>query len=219
MNMADNNKHISDLDVGQTVEKTVETPSQSSVLVRTRVALATWLLALSIGAPTTAQAETTGPVLSSKTASGKDATPTTQDGREFAKLTDKEVDELSRPELKKYYAWKEAKLDTTIANLDKNNTALDKKIGQLDQKSSQLDQKSSQLDQKSSQLDKAIIAANLELGIKASQSIKPLLAQYKEWKKPTVSADLRDTISKIARWELPPPGMQALAQELVTYFA
>ena len=38
----------------------------------------------------------------------------TKDGREFGKLTEKEVDGLERSEKKAYYAWKNAQLDATV---------------------------------------------------------------------------------------------------------
>jgi len=43
----------------------------------------------------------------------------TNDGRDFGKLTEKEVDGLSRPEKKAYYAWIDAKLIKTTGLADK----------------------------------------------------------------------------------------------------
>ncbi len=212
MNMADNQNNILDLSAGQSVEKTAETPSQSSVLVRTRIALATWLLALSIGAPTTAQAGPTGPMLSPQSTSGGDSSPMTQDGRQFTKLTEAEVDKLSDAEFAQYNKWQVAQKTAKIL-------AKQEEWRQLDSTISAQIESWKQLDKKIEQVDKALLASKLELWIKASQSIKPLLAQYKEWKKPVISTDLKDAIAKIASWDLPPPGMRALAQELVTYFA
>ena len=42
----------------------------------------------------------------------------TKDGREFAKLSEADVDGLSRAEKKDYYAWKNAQLDQAVVSLD-----------------------------------------------------------------------------------------------------
>ena len=52
----------------------------------------------------------------------------TKDGREFGKLTEKEVDGLERSEKKAYYAWKNAQLDATVIAQQERNVQLDAKI-------------------------------------------------------------------------------------------
>ncbi len=119
-----------------------------------------------------------------------DDSPITKDGRDFIKLSEEDVDALSDDEFDSYQKWK---IKVKIA-------------------------KGERLDAKAEQLDKDIAALQRELGIKASQSIQPLLADYKDGKTPSVSQELREVIIQIANGELPPANMRSQAQELVKYF-
>lgn len=64
--------------------------------------------------------------------------PKTADGREFSKLTETEVDALSRPEKKTFYSWKNSQLDATHNRLTIENKQLDEKNKQLDEKNKEL---------------------------------------------------------------------------------
>ena len=89
--------------------------------MRVSTALAAGLLALSMNASaqTNQEVKHTHPSTPSTSAiasadEGVGYGQMTKDGREFGKLTEKEVDGLERGEKKVYYAWKNAQLDATV---------------------------------------------------------------------------------------------------------
>lgn len=214
MNMTQLNNQ-SDILVAQ-VDTPPQADNKSDIVTRTRSALAMGLLALSINGTAIAQdKETTTSVTKETiiTGVGKPNSPKTKDGREYTKLTEKEVDELSRPEKKEYYKWKEAQLDAkanTIAQL------ADKEW----EKAIALQEANMKLETKIADINNKIMAGKLEMWTKASQSIVPLLERVDKWEKSIkIDPDLKEAIIMIAAGKLPPPGMQENAKKLIPFLA
>lgn len=136
---------------------------------------------------------------------------TTADGSLFTGLTEADVDALPDDEFDRYQKGtteaKSAALVLATATLGQEKTEI-----------KQLDESLAQEKTEIKQLKDELAAMKLELGLKASQSIRPLLAEYKAGRKPVISADLKDVLIKIANGDLPPRHMQALARELVAFF-
>ena len=163
----------------------------------------------------------------------------TADGRLFTRLTETDVDALPDDEFDRYQKGKTAakfaalvlatatfvqeksevkKLDETLAKERADIKKLDETLAKERAEIKQLDETIAQNDARIKQLKDELAATKLELGLKASQSIRPLLAEYKAGRKPVISADLKDVQIKIANGDLPPQHMQALARELVAFF-
>ncbi|MBX9809760.1 hypothetical protein K2X92_05210 [Candidatus Gracilibacteria bacterium] len=156
----------------------------------------------------------------------EEAKQLTKDGREYSKLIEADVDALSDDEFDAYQKWKTAdklaKLAAATAQLNSNKTEVAQLDGQLKTEKAEVAQLDGQLKTEKAEVAQLKIQLEkdrLELGLKASQSIKPLLAQYQAGEKPVISEDLRNTLIQIAEGKLPPPDMRTLAQELVKYFA
>ena len=128
--------------------------------------------------------------------------PRTSDGRAFSTLSEAEVDGLTRPEKKAYYAWKNAALDTQLQKLEEDNARKHVELAEIESKTSRV----------TTDIEQMMATVMPQILQSARQGKLVLNDQGKEGK------TVLDAIKAIASGRIPLPQHQGMAREILRYY-